>query len=71
MSLNLVLNGQARAFDTLTPPATLAQLTAELQLKAHRVAVELNGSIVERTRWPETPFAAGNRLEVVHFVGGA
>jgi thiamine biosynthesis protein ThiS len=34
------------------------------------VAVEHNGEIVPRASWPETVLEAGDRLEVVHFVGG-
>jgi sulfur carrier protein len=70
MSFTLQLNGSTRDFANLTPPVTLAQLVAELQLKGDRIAVELNGDIVERARWPETTLSARDRLEVVHFVGG-
>ncbi len=70
MSLTLVLNGQPRSFDSLTPQATLDQLVAELGLKGDRVAVEHNGKIAPRTSWPETALHAGDRVEVVHFVGG-
>jgi sulfur carrier protein len=70
MSFTLILNGQSRDFADLTPPITLAQLIAELQLKGDRIAVEHNGQIVERTRWPSTHLTAGDSLEVVHFVGG-
>jgi sulfur carrier protein len=70
MSFTLVLNGQPRDFADLAPPVTLAHLIASLQLKADRVAVEHNGAIVERSRWSDTQLTAGDRLEVVHFVGG-
>ena len=70
MSFNVTLNGQDRGFDKLMPPVLLSQLIAELGLKGDRVAVELNGAIVERSRWPETKLATGDKLEVVHFVGG-
>ena len=39
-------------------------------MKADRVAVELNRDIVPRDRWGETQLSDGDRLEVVHFVGG-
>ena len=39
-------------------------------MKADRVAVELNRDIVPRDRWAETTLNEGDRLEVVHFVGG-
>jgi thiamine biosynthesis protein ThiS len=41
-----------------------------MALKVDRIAVEHNGQIVQRARWADTPVASGDRLEVVHFVGG-
>jgi sulfur carrier protein len=70
MSLTLILNGQSRAFDTLSERASLEQLISELGLKGDRVAVEHNGEIVPRSGWAETTVNGGDRLEVVHFVGG-
>ncbi len=70
MSLTLVLNGQSRTFTTLPEPAGLDHLIAELGLQGDRVAVEHNGEIVPRASWPQTILSAGDRLEVVHFVGG-
>ncbi|RSL14604.1 sulfur carrier protein [Edaphobacter aggregans] len=70
MSLTLVLNGQTRTFATLSQPSSLDLLIAELALKGDRVAVEHNGEIVPRAAWPQTPLTEGDRLEVVHFVGG-
>lgn len=70
MSLTLLLNGQSRAFSSLPESATLDLLLAELGLQADRVAVEHNGEIVSRALWSSTALASGDRLEVVHFVGG-
>ena len=70
MSLMLALNGQSRVFETLSQPASLEQVIAELELKADRIAVEHNGEIVPRSGWSETSLNGGDRLEVVHFVGG-
>jgi sulfur carrier protein len=70
MSLSIILNGQPRVFETLEPPVSLAQLVAELQLKGDRIAVELNGEIAPRAQWQTAALATGDRLEVVHFVGG-
>jgi sulfur carrier protein len=41
-----------------------------LALKGDRVAVERNGEIAARTSWPAVMVADGDRIEVVHFVGG-
>jgi sulfur carrier protein len=70
MSLTLVLNGQSRTFPELSPPAGLNYLIEALGLQGDRVAVEHNGEIVPRASWAETVLSAGDRLEVVHFVGG-
>ena len=70
MSFTLAINGQDRSFANLTPPVTLAQAIAAMDLKGDRIAVEHNGQIVQRALWSETPVSPGDRLEVVHFVGG-
>jgi sulfur carrier protein len=70
MSLTLILNGNTRSFPDLSSAATLDVLVSELALKSDRVAVELNGDIVSRTVWSEVALKDGDRLEVVHFVGG-
>ena len=70
MSLNVILNGQSRDFDSLPQPVSLEQLIGELGLKGDRVAVEVNGEIVPRSGWVEMMVQEGDKLEVVHFVGG-
>ena len=65
--MQLIINGEERSFGEL---ASLAALVEELGIKGDRVAVELNREIVPRPRWPETPLHSGDRLEIVHFVGG-
>jgi len=69
--MKLHINGEARTFADPTPAQfTLAGLIESLNMKPDRVAVELNREIVPRDRWPETPLKEGDRLEIVHFVGG-
>jgi sulfur carrier protein len=70
MSLTLTVNGQAREFAGLTPPAPLAEVIAAMNLKGDRIAVEHNGEIAQRARWGEISVLSGDRLEIVHFVGG-
>lgn len=70
MSLTLVLNGQPRAFTSLTESANLEDLVQELGLKGDRVAIEHNGEIASRAEWAKTVLAENDRLEIVHFVGG-
>ena len=65
--MTLTINGEPRDFpDGLT----LAALIAQLGMKADRVAVELNLEIVPRGNWDSTRLKDGDKLEIVHFVGG-
>ena len=66
--MKLQINGEDREFADFPP--TLAALVELLGMKADRVAVELNRDIVPRDRWADTPLKDGDRLEIVHFVGG-
>ena len=68
--MKLQINGEDRDFATSSEPFTLILLVEQLGMKADRVAVELNRDIVPRDRWPSTNLNEGDRLEVVHFVGG-
>jgi sulfur carrier protein len=70
MALNLILNGQPRDFELLHESSNLEQLVVELGLKGDRVAIEHNGAIAPRSSWAQTVLSGGDRLEVVHFVGG-
>jgi len=50
--------------------ATLAELVQDQSLPAKGVAVALNDAVVPRARWPETVLEAGDRVEIVHAIGG-
>ena len=67
MKLHVSINGQDREFSA---PLSLAALVESLGMKSGRVAVELNRDIVPREQWATTELAEGDRLEIVHFVGG-
>ena len=66
--MRLLINGEEREF--AAEGFTLAALVEQLGMKSDRVAIELNRDIVARDRWPGTLLAEGDRLEIVHFVGG-
>ena len=68
--MKLQINGEERTFSDVALPFTLAALIEALGMKADRIAIELNRDIVPRDRWAETNLTEGDRLEVVHFVGG-
>lgn len=67
MSLTLVLNGEPRVLDAVS---TVADLVAGLGLDPRKVAVERNLEIVPRSLYDRTELADGDRLEIVHFIGG-
>jgi thiamine biosynthesis protein ThiS len=64
--MNLIINGESQVFLA----DTLSALVDQLGMKSDRVAIELNREIVPRDQWAQTPLADGDRLEIVHFVGG-
>ncbi len=49
---------------------TLSELVKQWSLQPERLAIELNRTVVPRREWPTTMLAEGDRLEIVHFVGG-
>lgn len=63
----VVVNGESR---TVTVGTTVAMLLTELGLGDRRVAVERNREVVPRAEHASTVLAAGDRLELVTFVGG-
>jgi sulfur carrier protein len=65
--MRLVINGEERGFDALDD---LAALVAVLGLDARKVAVERNLEIVPRSRYAATALCDGDRIEIVHFIGG-
>jgi len=67
VSIDVVINGETR---TVPHGTTVASLVAELGFGDRRVAVERNREVVPRAQHATTVLAAGDRLEVVTFVGG-
>lgn len=61
------LNGEPR---DVRDGATVADLVRDLGLEGKPVAVEVNRRVVPRARHGETRLAEGDRIEIVHFVGG-
>lgn len=49
---------------------SLQSLVELLALAPERLAVELNLEVVRRAEWPRIMLSEGDRVEIVHFVGG-
>jgi len=65
--MQIVVNGESTS---VSDGLSLAQLVTELRLAGQRLAVELNGDIVPRSRWPEVRLNPGDRAEIVRAIGG-
>ncbi len=65
--IEIILNGEGKK---VSPEWTVNDLIQDLELVGKQVAVELNGQIVSRDRWRGEDLASGDRVEIVHFVGG-
>ena len=65
--MEVVVNGETREVD---PQTSVTQLVSILNLPADRIAVELNQKVVRSVDWARTCLKEGDRLEIVHFVGG-
>lgn len=65
--IGLTVNGDSMR---VMPGLTLAALIAQLELDTRKVAVERNLEIVPRSLYAQTRLGDGDRLEIVHFIGG-
>ena len=65
--MKVQVNGEDTEFDD---SVTIAQVVERLGLRTRRVAIELNRTLVERECWQTTALRAGDRVEIVQFVGG-
>ncbi len=65
--MRLLVNGEERQVE---PSTTVKQLLSSLGLGETLVAVERNEEVVPRALHKSTHLSDGDRVEVVHFVGG-
>ncbi len=67
MSINFTLNGETRH---LNGPVNVHDLLAGLGLDPAKIAVERNLEIVPRSQYGQVRVEEGDKLEIVHFIGG-
>jgi thiazole synthase len=65
--MRLTINGEERTFET---SLNVNDLLGQIGLDARKVAVERNLEIVPKSAYAEMALADGDRLEIVHFIGG-
>jgi sulfur carrier protein len=67
LAMQIIVNGEQREVDE---GLTAAQLVEEMNITAKRIAMEVNLEIVPRSTYAEYTFKAGDKVEIVHAVGG-
>lgn len=67
LPLKITINGEEKIVEHCE---TLPCLIKTLDLNGDRLAIELNGQIIRRANWDSVRLVDGDRLEIVHFVGG-
>lgn len=65
--MEITVNGEPRE---VPDGVTAAELIAQLELTGRRVAMEVNREIVPRGRYAEHRLRPGDRVEIVHAIGG-
>lgn len=65
--MQILLNGETLE---LNPGATVQALIIQQGLAERRLAVEVNQSLVPRSQFAVSPLAEGDRVEIIHAVGG-
>lgn len=61
------INGAARSFPDVL---TMQDLLCALEMENQRLAIELNGEILPRRLFSEVCVSDGDRVEIVHAIGG-
>ncbi len=70
MNRTLTINGSEKTFADSQWPVSVADLLGKLQIDQATVVAEIDGQIVERNRFSETPLHHGQQIELIRFVGG-
>jgi len=61
------LNGDSYEINDGT---NLNELLNKLKIQKNKVAIEVNGEIVEKNKYPNLILNKGDKVEIVHFIGG-
>ena len=65
--MDIHINGETRTFDA---PVSVLEVLRAMNLPSQKIAVELNLEIVPKSAYETKMVAAGDRIEIVHFIGG-
>ena len=65
--MRVQVNGEAQE---VSSEASLEELLISLAIPGDRIAIELNQKVIRRADWPTSTLREGDKIEIVHFVGG-
>ena len=65
--MKVLINGETKE---ISGELNLSELLKRFSMPSERIAVELNREVVRKKDWENTKITEGDRLEVIHFVGG-
>lgn len=65
--MNIIVNGEDREAPS---GASVADLVSLMGLPEKGVAVERNRAVTPKSLWSQALLEEGDRIEIVHFVGG-
>jgi thiamine biosynthesis protein ThiS len=65
--MKIFINGEVKE---IVEPVNLIELLKLLALPQERIAIELNRQVVRKKDWKDINVGDGDKLEVIHFVGG-
>ena len=61
------LNGDSYEINTGT---NLNELLNKLKIQKNKVAIEVNGEIIEKNKYTDLILNKDDKVEIVHFIGG-
>ena len=64
----LNINGTEKEFEKL--PQTLSELLDEMKINQATIVAEIDGEIIARDKFNNTPLNANQQIELIRFVGG-
>ena len=65
--IKIKVNGKKIIFDNNT---SIEKLTKKLKIPLNKVAIELNKKILDKKKIKKIKLNNGDKIEIVHFIGG-
>ena len=65
--IKITVNGKQMQ---IIPKFSLKSLIIKLKMPLNKIAIELNKKIIDKNRISEIRLKKGDKIEIVHFIGG-